>query len=61
MVRLAASEWNFEMTRDDIIEIEAQVIKLLDWELHVVGPIFFLERYSRIFGFCSEKMDTDVS
>ena len=45
MVNLAASEWNYEITLNDMIEMEAQVIKKLDWELHMVGPIFFLERY----------------
>ena len=30
--------------------METQVIMLLDWDLLIVGPIFFLERYERIFG-----------
>ena len=45
MVRLVASEWNFETSKEEIIEMETQVIKLLDWDLNMVGPIFFLERY----------------
>lgn len=50
MVRLVASEWNFETTKEEIIQMETQVIMLLDWDLLIVGPIFFLERYERIFG-----------
>lgn len=45
MVRLVASEWNFETTKEEIVEMESQVIKTLDWDLHMLGPIFFLERY----------------
>lgn len=61
MVRLVASEWNFETTKEEIIEMESQVIRLLDWDLSMVGPIFFLERYQRIFGVESERIDPDAA
>ena len=59
MVRLVKSEWNFETTKEEIIEMESQVINLLDFDLQAVGPIFFLERYQRIMGVESEKSDQD--
>ena len=61
MVRLVASEWNFETTKEEIVEMESQVIRTLDWDLHMLGPIFFLERYQRIFGVENEKSDPDAA
>lgn len=45
MVRLAEIEWNFEITKKELAELEAQVIRTLDWDLHTITPVFFLERY----------------
>ena len=59
MVRLMASEWNFETSKQEIVEMETEVIKLLDWDLMIVSPIFFLERYQRIFGVHQERTNKD--
>ena len=44
-----------------MIETESQVIRMLDWDLHMVGPIFFLERYQRIFGVENERNDPEAT
>ena len=45
MIRLVKREWNFDTTKEALVELESQVIKRLDWELISVSPLFFLERY----------------
>ena len=45
MIRLVKREWNFDTTKEELVELESQVIKRLDWDLISVSPLFFLERY----------------
>lgn len=59
MVRLVAKEWNFSTTKEELVDLETSVIKLLDWDLFIPGPLFFLERYQRIFGVDQENTDSD--
>ena len=59
MVRLIKSAYNFDTTKDELVHLECQVITLLDWDLLIMTPIFFLERFQRIFGVEQEK--TDIS
>lgn len=57
MVRLIKSEHDFDTTKEELITLEQMVITLLDWDLQIVTPIFFLERYQRIFGVDREASD----
>ena len=61
MVRLVAKEWNFSTTKEELVDLETSVIKLLDWDLFIPGPLFFLERYQRIFGVDQEHVDSDAA
>lgn len=61
MVRLVAKEWNFETSKQEIVDMESSVIRTLDWNLVAVSPIFFLERYQRIFGVESEQTDMEAA
>ena len=50
MVRLVHKEWNFVTTREELIELETSIIHLLEFDLVVPTPLFFMERYQRILG-----------
>ena len=50
MVRLVQTEWSYETTKQELCDQESHIIKILDWELLSVTPLFFLERYVRLFG-----------
>ena len=45
MVRLIKNEYNFETSKEELVQLEQSVITLLDWDLHIETPIFFLERF----------------
>ena len=45
MTSLALKEWEFKTTVESLVEFEQQILFVLDWNLVVAGPIFFLERF----------------
>lgn len=45
LIRLVHKEWNFITTREELIDLEASLISLLDFDLITPSPLFFLERY----------------
>ena len=49
MIRLITEEWNVSLTKQELINLEESVIKMLDFDLHYIGPIPFLERFQRIY------------
>ena len=49
MIRLVANEWQVTIVKDDLINLEEQIIRALDFDLHFTGPIPFLERFQRIY------------
>ena len=57
MVRLIKTQYNFDTSREELVQLEHMIITLLDWDLHIVTPIFFLERFQRIFGVDRERTD----
>jgi hypothetical protein len=59
MVRLIKSEYDFDTTKEELIYLERMIITLLDWDLHILTPIFFLERFQRIFGVDQEATDSN--
>ena len=44
-----------------MINLEGSIINHLDFELHNVGPITFLERYLRIYNLDMTKTDVEAS
>jgi len=50
LVRLVHKEWAFTTSREELIDLEANVLSLLDWDLITPSPLFFLERFQRLFG-----------
>lgn len=49
MVRLVSNEWNVNLNKRELIELEDDIIHQLDFDLHFTGPIPFLERFQRIY------------
>lgn len=45
MIRLAASDWNVVITKQELADLEGLIIRMLDFDLHFTGPIPFLERF----------------
>ena len=50
MLRLVKDEWNVEIEKEEILEIEESLLRVLDWNLVTPSPLPFLERYQRLFG-----------
>lgn len=42
-------EWSISFEKSELIELEESVIRMLDFDLHCIGPIQFLERFQRIY------------
>ena len=57
MVRLVYKEWNFHTTKEDLVALETSILHKLDWDIIHPTPLFFLERFLRIFGLDQEKND----
>ena len=49
MVRLVMNQWDVQITKQDLIDLEERIIKSLDFDLHFAGPLLFLERFQRVF------------
>ena len=60
MIRLVSTEWNVTVTKKDLIDLEERVIRMLDFDLHYTGPIFFLERFQRIYNLDQTQRDRDA-
>lgn len=50
MIKLVYDEWQIELEKQDLIDLEEDVIRELDFEMHLPYPVLFLERFQRIFG-----------
>lgn len=61
MVRLVQDEWGVTVTKPELINLEEKIIRALDFSLHTVSPIVFLERYQRIFGVDREAADEEAA
>lgn len=59
MVRLVEDEWGIQIAKQDLIDLEERIIKILDYELHYTCPIVFMERYQRIFGLDQEYLNKE--
>ena len=49
-----------KISKQDIIDLEEQILLTLQFALHFAGPIPFLERYQRIFGLDEEANNPDL-
>lgn len=45
MVRLVKQQWNITIEKQDLFDLEEKIIRTLDFDLHYVSPIPFLERF----------------
>ena len=51
MIKLVKREWDFTVEGcKELVNLEEQIIRVLDFSMHNISPIIFLERYLRIFG-----------
>ena len=50
MVTLVKNEWDFSLDKEELVQLERQVMIVLNGDLLSITPIFFLERFQRIFG-----------
>ena len=60
MVKLLKEEGGVTIENRNFIILEEQIIKSLDFDLHEVSSIDFLERFLRLFGIDQERDDTDA-
>jgi transcription initiation factor TFIIIB Brf1 subunit/transcription initiation factor TFIIB len=60
MVRLVASEWGVVVTKKELVDLEEEMIRLLDFDLHFTGPIPFLERFQRIYNLDQVRRDREA-
>ena len=45
MVLLVAKDWNVKLVKKELIDLEKDIVRQLDFDLHYTGPIPFLERF----------------
>ena len=57
MIKLVNESWSARIKYDDLVDLEADIIKTLDFSLQSASPILFLERYLRIFNYDRAKKD----
>ena len=50
MTHLVKEEWGVEISKKELIDLEDRVLLTLDFELHHVSPLPFLDRYLRLYG-----------
>ena len=50
MCRLVDDKFDLKVDKQQLIDLEEQIIKVLDFSLHTASPLTFMERYMRIFG-----------
>ena len=50
MINLLESQHQMTLEKQDIIDLEEKVLRALDFSMHHVSAIPFLERFLRIFG-----------
>ena len=49
MAHLVKEEWGVDVSKKELIDLEDQVLLNLDFELHYVSPLPFLERFLRLY------------
>ena len=57
MNALLYSGYRVHVKKQDFISLEKDILKALQFDLQFISPIFFLERYQRVFGVDLEDID----
>ena len=60
LIKIVHDEWGVKIFKQDLLDLEEDIIRELDFELHFPYPILFLERYQRIFGLENVKKSKDA-
>ena len=60
LIKIVHDEWGVQIFKQDLLDLEEDIIRELDFELHFPYPILFLERYQRIFGLENVKKSKDA-
>lgn len=60
MIKLVAAEWSFTVTKQELIDLEENIVKTLDFDLQQAGPIAFLERFQRVYNLDQVKRDKEA-
>ena len=55
MSRIVQEIWRVNISKEELIDFEVSIVRALDWDLHYVTPLLFLERYQRLFGLDSRS------
>ena len=48
MIKLLPKSQQFQVGKEDLIDLEEQIVKTLEFDFSYASPITFLERYQRI-------------
>ena len=57
MIRLLPKSQQFQVGKEDLIDLEEQIVKALEFDFAYASPITFLERYQRILAIDQENED----
>lgn len=62
MVRMVDSDYGIRLEKTQLIEMEEDIIRVLDFSIGYTSPIPFLDRYARLFGVdnCSGDKDAEL-
>ena len=60
LIKLLQQKHDISRPKQDLINMEEQIIRVLDFELRSVGSVTFLERYFRIFGIDQNNKDANA-
>jgi len=58
MIALAESQWEFKLIHEELISLELDITKTLDFDLLFASALFFLERFQRLFSLDQTKDDS---
>ena len=57
MVKLVSDQWDVKLTRQDLLDLEENIIRTLDFDLRSVSPLHFLHRFQRVLQQHKESQD----
>ena len=61
MISLLEDDERARITKDDLIELEADIIRKLNMEFHFPGPIAPMERFLRLLGYNQNMLAYDMA
>lgn len=60
MIKLIKDEWGVNLKKEDLFNLEEDIIRELDFNLQWTSPVIYLERYQRLFGIDNEEQFADA-